>query len=60
MSMPVCKSCEDDVDDLVSVKAGGRRIKVCEGCAERIREEAEVAEMSESVIKDMMGYKGRR
>lgn len=60
MTMSVCKSCEDDVDELVSVKAGGRRIKVCEDCAERLREEAEVAEMSESVIKNMMGYKGRR
>jgi ribosome-binding protein aMBF1 (putative translation factor) len=60
MTMPVCRSCEDDVDELVPVKAGGRRIKVCEDCAERLREEAEVSEMSETVIKDMMGYKGRR
>lgn len=58
--VPVCRSCEDEVDELVSVKAGGRRIKVCEDCAERIAEEAEIAEMSESVIQDMMGYKGRR
>ena len=58
--MPTCRGCEDEVDELVSVKAGGRRIKVCEDCAERIAEEAEIAEMSESVIQDMMGYKGRR
>ncbi|UCH28084.1 MAG: hypothetical protein JSV06_07215 [Myxococcales bacterium] len=58
--MPTCRSCDDEVDELVSVKAGGRRIKVCEDCAERIAEEAEIAEMSESVIQDMMGYKGRR
>jgi ribosome-binding protein aMBF1 (putative translation factor) len=48
------------VDELVPVKADGRRIKVCEDCAERLREEAEIAEMSESVVQDMMGYKGRR
>ena len=42
------------------MKAGGKRVKVCEDCAERIAEEAEIAEMSESVIQDMMGYKGRR
>jgi len=58
--MPTCRECEDEVDELVSVKAGGRRMKVCEDCAERLSEEAEIAEMSESVIQDMMGYKGRR
>ncbi len=58
--MPICRSCEDEVDELVSVKAAGRRMKVCEDCAERLLEEAEIAEMSESVIQDMMGYKGRR
>ena len=58
--MPTCRSCDDDVDELVSVKPDGRRIKVCEDCAERIAEEAEIAEMSESAMQDMMGYKGRR
>ena len=58
--MPTCRSCDDEVDELVSVKADGRRIKVCEDCAERIGEEAEIAEMSESAMQDMMGYKGRR
>ena len=58
--MPTCRSCDDDVDELVSVKASGKRVKVCEDCAERIAEEAEIAEMSESVIQNMMGYKGRR
>jgi len=58
--MPICRSCEDEVDELVSVKAGGRRIKVCEDCAERTLEEAEIAELSESAMQDMMGYKGRR
>lgn len=58
--MATCRSCDDEVDELVSVKADGRRIKVCEDCAERIAEEAEIAEMSESAMQDMMGYKGRR
>ena len=58
--MPTCKSCEGEVDELVSVKAGGRRMKVCEECAERLAEEEEIAEMSESAMQDMMGYKGRR
>jgi ribosome-binding protein aMBF1 (putative translation factor) len=58
--VPTCQSCDDEVDELVSVKSDGRRIKVCEDCAERIAEEAEIAEMSESAMQDMMGYKGRR
>ncbi len=58
--MPVCRSCKDEVDELVPVKVNGRRIKLCEDCAERAQEEAEIAEMSESVVQDMMGYKGRR
>jgi ribosome-binding protein aMBF1 (putative translation factor) len=58
--VPTCKSCDDEVDELVSVKSDGRRIRVCEDCAERLAEEAEIAEMSESAIQDMMGYKGRR
>lgn len=58
--MPACRSCKDEVDELVSVKLDGRRIEVCEDCAERIAEETEIAEMSESVVQDMMGFKGRR
>ncbi|MBX3271637.1 MAG: hypothetical protein KF729_15330 [Sandaracinaceae bacterium] len=58
--MAVCKECEDEVDELVKVKVGKRTVKVCEDCADRLREEAQIAEDSESVIQDMMGFKGRR
>lgn len=58
--MPICKLCEDEVDELVSVKVGGRSRRACEDCADRLREEAEIAEMSESVVQEMMGFKGRR
>lgn len=58
--MPICRECEDEVDELVSVKAGRRTIKLCEDCADRLREEMEVAEASEAVVQDMMGFKGRR
>lgn len=58
--MPTCKVCEDEVDELVSVRVGGRTKKMCEDCADRAREEAEIAEASESVVQDMMGFKGRR
>jgi hypothetical protein len=33
---------------------------VCSDCADRLREEGEIAEASEGVIQGMMGYKGRR
>jgi hypothetical protein len=58
--MPICKICEDEVAFLISIKVKGRKQKMCEDCADRLREEEEVAEESEAVIQDMMGYKGRR
>ncbi len=58
--MPTCKGCDAEVDELVPVKVDGRRTKLCEDCAERAQEEQEIAELSESVVQDMMGFKGRR
>ena len=58
--MPICRECEDEVDELFPIKVEGRRRKLCEDCADRAREEAEIAEESEAVMQDMMGYKGRR
>ena len=58
--MPTCKSCGNEVDQLVTVKVAGKAKKMCEDCADRAREEAEVAEQSEAVVQGMMGFKGRR
>ncbi|MGF1469387.1 MAG: hypothetical protein ACFCGT_24980 [Sandaracinaceae bacterium] len=58
--MPACRECDDEVEELVRVKVGRRTVKLCEDCADRAREEQEIAEASEGVIQDMMGYKGRR
>jgi hypothetical protein len=58
--MPTCRECNDEVSRLVSVKVAGRARKVCEDCADRLREEGEIAQASEGVIQGMMGYKGRR
>lgn len=58
--MATCRECEDEVEELVKVKVGKKTVKVCEDCADRMREEAQVAEDSEAVIQGMMGYKGRR
>jgi ribosome-binding protein aMBF1 (putative translation factor) len=58
--MPVCKGCGDEVEQLISVKVSGRAKKLCEDCADREREAGEVAEQSEAVVQNMMGFKGRR
>ena len=55
--MALCKSCNDDVDELVRVRVRGKVHKVCEDCADRMREEAEIAEESETAVQNMMGYK---
>jgi len=58
--MPVCKVCEDEVSELVTVDHKGRKKRMCEDCADRLRDEEVVAEESEAAIQNMMGYKGRR
>ncbi|NRA31828.1 MAG: hypothetical protein HRU17_00670 [Polyangiaceae bacterium] len=58
--MPICKECEDEVDELFSVKIDGRRKKICEECMDIAREQDEIAEESEAVVQNMMGFKGRR
>ncbi|HSQ62946.1 MAG TPA: hypothetical protein VLM85_07010 [Polyangiaceae bacterium] len=58
--MPVCKECEEEVASLVTVKVGGKARKLCEDCADRAREQEAVAEESEAVVQNMMGFKGRR
>ena len=57
--MPVCKDCEDEVDDIVKFKVGRKTLKLCEDCADRRREEAEIAGEAEGAMQDMMGYKGK-
>jgi hypothetical protein len=58
--MPVCRECGDEVETLVAVLVGRKRVKLCEDCADRLREAAEIAEESEGVVRNMMGFKERR
>ncbi len=58
--MPTCGQCNNEVDELKSVKVGSKRKKMCEDCADRIAQEGAVAEESEAVVQGMMGFKGRR
>ena len=58
--MAACKQCGEDADALVTVKVAGKSKKMCEDCADRAREQGEIAEQSEAVVQGMMGFKGRR
>ena len=58
--MPTCRGCDDDVEALVTIKVDGKSKKLCEDCADRVREAAEIAEASEGAVQQMMGFKGRR
>jgi ribosome-binding protein aMBF1 (putative translation factor) len=58
--MPTCRECKNEVDELKTVSVDGKKKKMCEDCADRLAEAGAVAEASESVVQEMMGFKGRR
>jgi protein-arginine kinase activator protein McsA len=58
--MPECKQCGQDADELVLVKIGGKKKKVCEECAEDASRDEQMAEASEAAVQQMMGFTGRR
>ena len=58
--MSTCKGCGEESDELVAVKVSGKTKKLCESCADLAREQAQIAEESESAVQNMMGFKGRR
>lgn len=60
LSIMVCKSCGDEVDELVSVSVDGKTKKLCESCAEEAEQKDAIAEESEAAVQNMMGFKGRR
>jgi len=58
--MATCKGCGEESDELVTVKVAGKSKKLCEACADALREQDQIAEESESAVQNMMGFKGRR
>ena len=58
--MAVCRECDSEVDSLKTVKVGGKKKKVCDDCADRLAQEEDIAQESEQVVQQMMGFKGRR
>ena len=58
--MAACKSCGEEADELVWVRVGGRKRRLCEECAEVALEQQEIEKESEAVVQQMMGFKGRR
>jgi protein-arginine kinase activator protein McsA len=59
-AMPVCRECDSEVDSLKTVKVGDKKKKVCEDCADRLAQEEDIAQESEHVVQQMMGFKGKR
>jgi hypothetical protein len=51
--------CGEEVDELVSVTAGGKRKRACEDCASQLNDQAEIADEATTAMKGMMEYKGR-
>ncbi len=58
--MPTCRECQNEVDELKTLKIAGKKKKMCEDCADRLVEAGAIAEESEAVVQNMMGFKGRR
>ncbi len=56
----ICQRCEDEVDELTRVRVGKKTLRLCESCADEVRQEAEIADEAEGVMQEMMEYKGRR
>lgn len=48
------------MDELFTVSLQGKRRKLCEDCVDQAREQEEIAEQSEAVVQQMMGFQGRR
>lgn len=58
--MATCRECGEEVDELKAVKVDGKKKKMCEDCADRAAEAGAIAEESEAVVQNMMGFKGKR
>lgn len=57
--MAKCQACGEDTDEITRLKFGKRTLKLCEACADEKREQLELGEAAEDVLKDMMEWKGR-
>jgi ribosome-binding protein aMBF1 (putative translation factor) len=55
-----CQKCGEDVEDLQPVRAGGKRMRVCEDCASALAEADEIAAEATTAMQGMMEYKGGR
>jgi ribosome-binding protein aMBF1 (putative translation factor) len=58
--VPQCKSCGEEVEELLPVKVNGKTKRLCESCADQENESEAIKQDSEAVVQNMMGFKGRR
>jgi hypothetical protein len=55
-----CKSCGEDAEELLTVTVDGKKRRLCESCADELKEQEAVKVESEAVVQKMMDFKGRR
>ncbi len=55
-----CPRCSEEVDELQTINADGKRKRVCEDCVGQLQEQDEIADAATSAMKGMMEYKGGR
>jgi ribosome-binding protein aMBF1 (putative translation factor) len=49
-----CKECHDSTDEPVVIKVANRSLRVCEPCADLLREQEEIAEQAESALQALV------
>lgn len=55
--MAECQMCKEEVDQLFRMRVDGRLRRICEDCAEEIRQQQEIAEESRGAMRRIMEYK---
>ena len=54
-----CQDCGESCDEVIAIKVGPKKMKLCEECAEIRQEEMDMADEAEGAMQSMMEYKGR-
>ncbi|MBN1962493.1 MAG: hypothetical protein JW841_16290 [Deltaproteobacteria bacterium] len=54
-----CQRCNEEADELFRTKVGHKTLKLCEYCADEVREEEEISASAETNMQNMMEYKER-
>ena len=50
----MCKECHDSTDEPVTIRVANRNLRVCEPCADLLREQEEIAEQAETAMEALV------